>query len=152
MNTCRADMDGECGYDFCPQLRDDEPAKSGRHCPLDTNEDGEYLDPKAAAEELIKEPRHSQKRPRSPLAYTSEAKDWWQKHSDELGAVMDWDSFCTVWMAALNNENQNIFQHGPSAAQIADRISDEVISVIANHYNRELCDKLRHFCRQLRAL
>lgn len=32
---CRANRDGECSADDCPQLRDYEPATSGRHCPLD---------------------------------------------------------------------------------------------------------------------
>lgn len=31
--------DGECNWRECPQLKDGEPDKSGRHCPLDTNED-----------------------------------------------------------------------------------------------------------------
>jgi hypothetical protein len=35
-NTCHADGDGHCTWEECPQLRDSEPAKSGRHCPLDT--------------------------------------------------------------------------------------------------------------------
>lgn len=33
--ACHAGMDGECFWSECPQLRDDEPVKSGRHCPLD---------------------------------------------------------------------------------------------------------------------
>lgn len=33
--TCAAGQDGECGHEQCPQLRDNEPNKSGRHCPLD---------------------------------------------------------------------------------------------------------------------
>lgn len=36
---CGASRDGECGKSWCPQLRDNEPAKSGRHCPLDTQQD-----------------------------------------------------------------------------------------------------------------
>jgi hypothetical protein len=32
---CGASKDGECGKSWCPQLRDGEPVKSGRHCPLD---------------------------------------------------------------------------------------------------------------------
>jgi hypothetical protein len=32
---CHADSDGECTWDGCPQLRDGEPKKSGRHCPYD---------------------------------------------------------------------------------------------------------------------
>lgn len=32
---CRAAKDGDCSWVDCPQLRDDEPAKSGRHCPID---------------------------------------------------------------------------------------------------------------------
>lgn len=32
---CHADEDGECTWKDCPQLRDGEPMKSGRHCPLD---------------------------------------------------------------------------------------------------------------------
>jgi hypothetical protein len=39
-----------------------------------------------------------------PVAYTSSAKTWWQKHSDRLGSELDWNTFCEVWMAALNEE------------------------------------------------
>ena len=28
--------DGDCYWPGCPQIRDGEPEKSGRHCPLDT--------------------------------------------------------------------------------------------------------------------
>lgn len=37
--TCHADRDGECRHSKCPQLRDKEPATSGRHCPLDAGDD-----------------------------------------------------------------------------------------------------------------
>jgi hypothetical protein len=42
---CHADNDGEChDATICPQLRDGEPAKTDRHCPLDTwDEDYESL-------------------------------------------------------------------------------------------------------------
>lgn len=36
---CMADRDGDCKDPGCPQLRDGEPAKSGRHCPLDDGGD-----------------------------------------------------------------------------------------------------------------
>jgi hypothetical protein len=36
---CGASRDGECGKSWCPQLRDNEPGRSGRHCPLDMGED-----------------------------------------------------------------------------------------------------------------
>lgn len=32
--TCRSGQDGECNWSECPQARDGEPAKTGRHCPL----------------------------------------------------------------------------------------------------------------------
>lgn len=32
---CHAGNDGDCSWSACPQLRDGEPASSGRHCPLD---------------------------------------------------------------------------------------------------------------------
>lgn len=35
VNFCRACRDGECFWEECPQLRDNEPAATGRHCPLD---------------------------------------------------------------------------------------------------------------------
>lgn len=35
MTFCRGDDDGDCDYSGCPQLRDGEPRKSGRHCPYD---------------------------------------------------------------------------------------------------------------------
>ena len=36
--ACRAAKDGECHWASCPQERDGEPKKSGRHCPLDNPE------------------------------------------------------------------------------------------------------------------
>jgi hypothetical protein len=33
--------DGDCTWEGCPQLRDGEPKRSGRHCPRDTREDDE---------------------------------------------------------------------------------------------------------------
>lgn len=33
---CAAGRDGECTHPDCPQLRDNEPKDTGRHCPLDT--------------------------------------------------------------------------------------------------------------------
>lgn len=36
---CHGDRDGDCDWESCPQIRDVEPAATGRHCPLDT-EDG----------------------------------------------------------------------------------------------------------------
>lgn len=38
---CHGARDGDCFDTRCPQLRDGEPAKSGRHCPLDATEDWE---------------------------------------------------------------------------------------------------------------
>lgn len=32
---CAASRDGECNHEECPQNRDGEPEKSGRHCPID---------------------------------------------------------------------------------------------------------------------
>jgi len=32
---CHAGRDGECCWPYCPQLRDGEPEATGRHCPLD---------------------------------------------------------------------------------------------------------------------
>lgn len=40
---CHANRDGDCSWSGCPQLRDGEPMKSGRHCPLDIKTDEEYL-------------------------------------------------------------------------------------------------------------
>lgn len=38
---CRSQRDGDCDCDWvdCPQLKDGEPRKSGRHCPLDIHEE-----------------------------------------------------------------------------------------------------------------
>lgn len=38
---CRANRDGECSWSDCPQSRDGEPHKSGRHCPRDIGREGE---------------------------------------------------------------------------------------------------------------
>lgn len=32
---CQADDDDHCVHKDCPQIRDGEPERSGRHCPLD---------------------------------------------------------------------------------------------------------------------
>lgn len=39
--SCHAASDGECSWKECPQLRDGEPWKTGRHCPIDRIEDYE---------------------------------------------------------------------------------------------------------------
>ncbi|MDN2486404.1 hypothetical protein MML63_12295 [Kosakonia sacchari] len=39
LQRCAASRDGECHHTQCPQLRDNEPATSGRHCPIDNWED-----------------------------------------------------------------------------------------------------------------
>ncbi len=36
LTHCAANRDGDCDHQQCPQLRDGEPVKSGRRCPLDT--------------------------------------------------------------------------------------------------------------------
>lgn len=36
ITTCQSGSDGDCFHKLCPQLRDGEPVKSGRRCPLDT--------------------------------------------------------------------------------------------------------------------
>lgn len=45
---CQADDDGHCVHKLCPQVRDGEPAGTGRHCPLDK----EDIDP-AAVQAII---------------------------------------------------------------------------------------------------
>jgi len=37
LTRCAADRDGECSHVQCLQLRDNEPATTGRHCPLDND-------------------------------------------------------------------------------------------------------------------
>lgn len=34
-SPCKADRDGDCDWALCPQVRDNEPQSTGRHCPLD---------------------------------------------------------------------------------------------------------------------
>lgn len=41
ITRCAADQEGDCMHLRCPQLADHEPAKTGRHCPLDQRSDGE---------------------------------------------------------------------------------------------------------------
>jgi hypothetical protein len=36
---CAANNDGDCDHRDCPQLRDGEPVKSGRHCPFDQQQE-----------------------------------------------------------------------------------------------------------------
>jgi hypothetical protein len=38
-NECHGHEDSECAWKECPQIRDGEPEKSGRHCPLDNRDD-----------------------------------------------------------------------------------------------------------------
>jgi hypothetical protein len=38
---CHAARDGECSWAKCPQIKDGEPAKSGRHCPHDNQDEDE---------------------------------------------------------------------------------------------------------------
>jgi hypothetical protein len=42
---CHAGKDGDCMHQSCPQLRDSEPHKTGRHCPLGIDDsDDSWLD------------------------------------------------------------------------------------------------------------
>jgi hypothetical protein len=36
---CHADSDGDCDWCDCPQIRDGEPHKTDRHCPLDIEDE-----------------------------------------------------------------------------------------------------------------
>jgi hypothetical protein len=36
LTGCAAARDGDCTHPDCPQLRDNEPRATGRHCPLDS--------------------------------------------------------------------------------------------------------------------
>lgn len=38
MTRCQCDDDGYCDYVNCPQLKDNEPKTTGRHCPLDSGD------------------------------------------------------------------------------------------------------------------
>lgn len=37
LTSCAAHQDGDCYHAQCPQIRDCEPAATGRHCPLDVD-------------------------------------------------------------------------------------------------------------------
>lgn len=39
LELCAAGRDGECHHKDCPQLRDNEPMATGRHCPIDNWDD-----------------------------------------------------------------------------------------------------------------
>lgn len=39
LTRCASNNDGDCTHKDCPQLRDNEPHATGRHCPLDTRDD-----------------------------------------------------------------------------------------------------------------
>ena len=41
---CQSGSDGECWFDGCPQIRDGEPAATGRHCPLDFPRVGDFVE------------------------------------------------------------------------------------------------------------
>jgi hypothetical protein len=36
---CHSARDGDCTWRHCPQERDGEPKRTGRHCPLDLHEE-----------------------------------------------------------------------------------------------------------------
>ena len=36
---CQGMRDGDCIWQHCPQERDGEPKRSGRHCPLDIHQE-----------------------------------------------------------------------------------------------------------------
>ncbi len=38
-SQCHAAEDGDCIWKDCPQNRDGEPYKTGRHCPIDNPDD-----------------------------------------------------------------------------------------------------------------
>ena len=42
LETCHSQKDGNCNCESCPQLRDGEPERTGRHCPLDWNREEDY--------------------------------------------------------------------------------------------------------------
>jgi len=42
LTRCQSDCDGHCTHAKCPQAADNEPAATGRHCPLDRRNDGEH--------------------------------------------------------------------------------------------------------------
>ena len=42
LQTCKSGSDGDCNWKECPQLKDGEPEKTGRHCPLDWDRDQDY--------------------------------------------------------------------------------------------------------------
>lgn len=35
ITICKAGQDGDCNHPLCPQIRDNEPETTGRHCPID---------------------------------------------------------------------------------------------------------------------
>jgi len=37
--SCAANREGDCNHRLCPQIKDGEPSTTGRHCPLDNQED-----------------------------------------------------------------------------------------------------------------
>jgi len=39
---CHAGRDGDCVYPDCPQIKDNEPLTTGRHCPLDVGNPERY--------------------------------------------------------------------------------------------------------------
>lgn len=63
---CRSDSDGDCSWIGCPQIRDGEPAKSGRACPLlaehaaTVAHQPKYIRPEERAEAILKGADESQ--------------------------------------------------------------------------------------------
>jgi len=44
MTRCQSDDDGDCDWPGCPQRRDGEPERTGRHCPIDAAENARARD------------------------------------------------------------------------------------------------------------
>lgn len=43
LTRCAAGRDGDCNHPQCPQNLEGEPMKTGRHCPLDTDDEDDDL-------------------------------------------------------------------------------------------------------------
>ena len=47
---------------------------------------------------------------KNPAEFTYSAKNYWHKNSDKLKC--DWETFCTIWMASINEEKSEEFGTG----------------------------------------
>ena len=125
---CRAQKDGDCIYSHCPQIKDNEPFKTGRHCPLDvyTDDDG-VIESKNNCEQSV-----------NPLAQYSSHDlelDLKRRRNDNKYGYFFWRETDDVEVAIVSKKHWNIFK----------AVADSYEYVILSHKFKEVIDNIYLF-------